>query len=211
MFALATAVAAFAAVWIIRELMPARADPIARMASAAPESIRTIQPRLSGGYRWAPFRNVMAGAPEQSSEELTAGSVAGQVLHELKDDTSARALHARGVAYLVRENPAAAVPLLRKATRLLPRDARVWNDLAAALYVYARAEAELREALAAARRAVRLDPRLLEAYFNVALILERIGTKEEIRTAWREYLRRDPSGGWSDEAKERLALHQEER
>ena len=206
--AVAVFVAALAVVWMIRKSASNDADPILRMASAAPESMRTIKPRLSGGYRWAPFRNVMAEAPDGSSQELTADSVAGQVLHELEKDRSARALHAKGVAYLVRDNPAAAIPLLRNAARLSPRDARVWNDLAAALYVYATADTPLREALAAARRAVRLDPRLTEGYFNIALILERIGTKEEITAAWREYLRHDPSGGWADEAKERLALQQ---
>ncbi len=202
--------AALAGVWtVIDSMQRLRADPIVRMASSAPISTRTIQPRLSGGYRWAPFRNVMAGAPDTSAEELTVGSVAGEVLQELKNDSSARALHAKGVAYLIRDNAAAAVPLLRHAARLSPRDARIRNDLAAALYVSAQSDVELREALAAARNAARLDSRLTEAYFNIALILERgIGNKQQIKAAWSEYLRRDPSGGWSDEARERLAHHQ---
>jgi tetratricopeptide (TPR) repeat protein len=208
--AIAIAFIVLGGVWAaIRYTGRTRADPIVRMASAAPISMRTIQPRLSGGYRWAPFRNMMAGARDTSAEELAAGSVAGEVLQKLKDDDSARALHAKGVAYLIRDNAAAAVPLLRHAARLSPRDARVWNDLAAALYVYARSNVELREALAAARNAARLDPRMSEAHFNIALILERgIGTTQQIKEAWREYLRRDPSGGWSDEAKERLAQYQ---
>ncbi|HUP60881.1 MAG TPA: hypothetical protein VNA69_10730 [Thermoanaerobaculia bacterium] len=205
------ALAILAVVWIVVDsTRPPGADPIVRMASAAPISIRTIKPRLSGGYGWAPLRNVMADAPDPSAEELRAASVAGQVLQELQNNTSARALHGKGVAYLIRDNAAAAVPLLRQAARLSPDDARIWNDLAAALYVFAASDLELREALAAAKHAVRFDPGLTEAYFNVALILERgIGTKEQIKAAWSEYLRRDPSGGWSDEAKERLALYQQ--
>jgi len=208
--AIVIALAALAGVWtVIDSMLLLRADPIVRMASSAPISMRTIQPRLSGGYRWAPFRNVMAGVPDTSAEELTAGSVAGEVLQKLKNDSSARALHAKGVAYLIRDNAAAAVPLLRHAARLSPRDARIRNDLAAALYVSAQSDVELREALAAARNATRLNSRLTEAYFNIALILERgIGTKQQIKAAWSEYLRRDPSGGWSDEARERLARHQ---
>jgi tetratricopeptide (TPR) repeat protein len=187
---------------------PVQADPIMRMASVAPLSARRIEPRLSGGFRWAPYRNLMASTQDKSSEELTAGSVAGQVLHELKEDKSARALHAKGIAHLVRGEAAAAVSALRKSADLAPRDARIWNDLAAALYMNAQVEAEWRDALEAARRAIRLDPRQIEPYFNVALILERIGTKEEVRSAWGEYLRHDPSSDWSDEAKERLAHYQ---
>lgn len=211
--AIVVGLAAVAGVWIaIDSMQRRRADPIMRMASGAPISMRTIQPRLSGGYRWARFRNVMSGVPDTSVEELKARSVAGEVLQDLKNDSSARALHAKGVAFLVRDNAAAAVPLLRQAARLKPRAARIWNDLAAALYVFAQSDVELREALTAARNAARLDPRLTEAYFNVALILERgTGTREQIIAAWSEYLRRDPSGGWSDEAKERLALVQQER
>jgi tetratricopeptide (TPR) repeat protein len=208
---IAIAIAAVAAVaWFaVQSRRSTGADPIARMVSAAPLSTRTIKPRLSGGYGWAPFRNVMAEVPDTSAEELKASSVAGQVLQQLKNDTSARALHAKGIAYLVRDNAAAAVPLLRQAARLLPKDARIWNDLAAALYVFAQSDVELREALAAAKIATRLDPGLTEGYFNIALILERgVGTREQIKNAWREYLRHDPSGGWSDEAKERLALYE---
>ena len=209
--AIVVALAALAVTWIVMDsVRPPDADPITRMASAAPVSTRTIKPRLSGGYRWAPFRNVMSGVPDPSVEELKAGSVAGEVLQELKNDGSARARHAKGVAFLVRDNAAAAVPLLRQAAQLKPRDARIWNDLAAALYVFAQSDVELREALTAARNAARLDACLTEAYFNVALILERgIGTKEQIKAAWSDYLRRDPSGEWSDEAKERLALYQQ--
>lgn len=195
---------------MVRETWPTgRQDPIARMASAAPASARTIEPRISG-FHWAPYRNLMADAPKKSADQLAAGSVAGQVLKELKNDESARALHARGIAHLLRGEMATAVPLLRRAAALGRANAKVWNDLSAALYVNAPTDADLREALKAARTAIRLDHGLTEAYFNVALILERIGApKAEIKAAWTEYLRRDAHGGWADEAKDRLAQIQE--
>ena len=52
--AVVIALAALALVWIaVDSLRPPGpgADPITRMASSAPVSIRTIKPRLSGGYR----------------------------------------------------------------------------------------------------------------------------------------------------------------
>jgi tetratricopeptide (TPR) repeat protein len=185
-------------------------DQITLMAAAASSTERSVEPRLSGGFRWAPYRNMMAGVESKSSGALVARGIAGKVLRDLKNDESADALHARGIAYLLQDDAAAAVPLLRLSARLGPGDARGWNDLAAALYVKASSDGEMHEALAAARQATRLDPGLIEAYFNAALVLERIGTKREIRAAWIEYLQRDPSGGWSEEARDRLA-HYEER
>jgi Flp pilus assembly protein TadD len=149
----------------------------------------------------------MASSQSPSSEELIARGVAGRVLHDLEGDHSTTAVHAKAVALLLRDNARAAIPLLRTCTRFTPRDARVWNDLAAALYIHGQDDAETHEALAAARHAIQLDPRLAEAYFNIALILERSGTKTEVRAAWSDYLRIDSSSGWAEEAKNRLALY----
>jgi tetratricopeptide (TPR) repeat protein len=194
---------------LIRQRVGTRSDPIAVMASAAPVRVRSVEPRLSG-FEWAPYRNVMGNSsPHSSGEELVARGVAGRVLNQLRSDDSARGLHAKGVAHLLRDDAAAALSLLRKSARLTPLDARVWNDLAAALYIHDQDDAELREALGAARRAVHLDPRLSEAYFNVALVLERIGSKAEIRAAWTEYLRHDSTSGWAEEARNRLAIYRD--
>jgi tetratricopeptide (TPR) repeat protein len=193
---------------LVIQLIGKRSDPIAIMASAAPVRVRSVEPRLSG-FRWAPYRNIMAAGSHETGEELVARGVAGRVLHQLQSDNSARGLHAKGVANLLRDDAGAAVSLLRTSARLKPRDARIWNDLAAALYIHDQDGAELREALAAARRAIQLDPALTEAYFNTALILERTGTKAEIRAAWNEYLRHDSTSGWAEEAKNRLAIYRD--
>src|SRR5260221_10653731 len=53
---------------------PAPSDPIRLMASAAPASARSIESRLTGGYRWTPFRNVMAETRSPTPDELIAAS-----------------------------------------------------------------------------------------------------------------------------------------
>lgn len=206
----ATVLVALIGTFFVGQRLRRRPDPIAMMASAAPAQARILEPRLSGGFRWAPYQNVMAGGQQSpTGEELKARGVAGKVLNDLQTDKSAQALHAKGVAHLLRDNAGAAVALLRTSAGLAPRDPRVWNDLAAALYIHAQDDAELREALVAARRAIELDPHFNEAYFNVALIQERIGTRAEIRSAWRAYLEHDSSSGWAAEAKNRLALYRD--
>src|SRR5688572_26681899 len=37
-------------------------SPIATLAAAAPRSARVVEPRLSGGFAWAPYQGVMRGS-----------------------------------------------------------------------------------------------------------------------------------------------------
>lgn len=191
-----------------RANQPSRSDWIAQLSAASPSAFRTIEPRISGGFHWAPlhaFRS--ASATEKTPEELVASGVAGSVLREIGSDRTPRALHASGVAYLVAGDPAAAVRLLDEASRAAPGDARIWSDYAAALYASASADdrTTLQQALHAANRAVHLNPAMVEPYFNRALVLERIGAPRQATAAWKEYLQRDGVSGWSTEARKRLA------
>jgi tetratricopeptide (TPR) repeat protein len=192
----------------------ARPDPIAALAAASPTSARTIAARLSGGFRWAPLLGLKRSeATAKSAEELVASGAAGAVLREIGSDRSPRALHAAGVAYLIAGDTDSAVKVLGDAVRRAPGNARVWSDYAGALYTAAKSDdaAEIPQALAAADRAVHLNPRLAEALFNRALVLDRIGTEQQRGAAWCEYLAQDPDGPWAAEARERLdASHRKE-
>jgi tetratricopeptide (TPR) repeat protein len=187
---------------------PPPADPIASLIAASPQSARTLEPRLSGGFRWAPLRSPRRSPGDQKTQEqLVASGEAAKVLREIGNDRSARALHAAGVAYLVAGDPDAAVPLLTEASRVASGDARVWSDLSAALYASMKQDdrTALGQALNAANRAIHLSPGMPEPYFNRALIVERIGSPSEAMAAWNEYLQRDRAGEWSTEARRRLA------
>lgn len=182
-------------------------DLIARLVAATPSSERIIEPRLSGGFPWAPLRTRRRSEnTKKTPEELVASGATGTVLRAIGDDRSPQALHAAGVAYLVAGDPMTAVTLLEAASRGAAGNARVWNDLSVAIYTAAGADdlAAIHRALDAADRSIRLNPRLAEAYFNRALILERIGNPREVAAAWSEYLARDSAAGWSAEARSRL-------
>jgi len=207
--AAAVLIAAIAAVVLYRGRADAR-DPVAPLVAAAPSSARSIEPRLCGGFRWAPLQPVRRSTPQaKTPEELIASGAAAAVLKEVGDDRSARSLHAAGVAYLVAGDARTAVTLLEDASRAADGNARVWSDLAAALYMAADEGDDDRvmmpRALAAADHAVRLNPRLDEAYFNRAVILERLGRAADAAAAWREYLARDHDSPWAVEARRRLA------
>jgi tetratricopeptide (TPR) repeat protein len=187
---------------------PAESDPVERLVMASPSSERTIEPRLSGGFPWAPLRaRRRSESTKKTPEELVASGAAGSVLHEIGSDKSPRSLHTAGLAYLVAGDAKTAVAMLEASARGAGGNALVWSDLSAAIYMDADVDdvASLRRALDAADHAIRLNPGLVEAYFNRALILERIGTPRQIEAAWSEYLARDTASGWSAEARSRLA------
>jgi hypothetical protein len=189
------------------------AGAISRLAAAAPANERTIEPRLTGGFRWSRLhrlRDIDRKNEPLTPEQLLARGTAGSVLRQIGDDRSPQGLHAVGIAHLLVDDTGKAAALLQDAANAAPGDARVWSDLSAALFLQARDDpAALGRALAIAEHATRLDPSLSEAYFNRALILERMGEGAQAKAAWNEYLRHDDHTGWAAEAHDRLQDRQE--
>jgi len=181
--------------------------PDARLIELAPRSARIVEPRLSGGFAYAPYRGPLrAGSAEVEAERLKLAGVAGELVENADRTKTPEAQRAAGVALLLVAEPAGAMRRLRDAAERA-NDARSWNDLAAATYAEALAENRASlypEALAAADRALRIDTRFAEALFNRALILERLGLADQAREAWQRYLQADPSSPWAAEARERL-------
>jgi len=180
--------------------------PVAPLiAASAALDHRLVEPRL-GGFAWAEYRPVRAEHGEQSPEKLKVLGAAGDVLQQAHRNPNAEAEHAAGVAELLIAQPVAAVDRLNAAIAKRPDDALAWNDLAAAHYDRAARlgrPSEYASALAAADHALKLDPRLAEALFNRALILERMGLIEDARAAWARYLDVDGGSAWAREARQR--------
>jgi tetratricopeptide (TPR) repeat protein len=202
------AAAAIAVIALTLPLLRPR-PPIARLVALAPASERIVEPRLAGGFAWAPYRGpnrATSDAVEPQRWKLTGA--AGEIVDEANRVRSSAAEHAAGVAMLLMERPADAIPRLRAAAQDAPHDAARWNDLAAAQYAAARTlerPSLYPQALASCDRAIAADATLAEALFNRALILERMGLTQEARAAWNRYLQRDPSSRWAAEAQRRLA------
>lgn len=189
-------------------LLRRRDDSIARLIALAPASARIVEPRLSGGFAWAPYRGPMRSSDTAAdTERLKLGGAAGDAIERAQRDRSERAQHAAGVALVLVDQPAEAIDRLRGVAEQSPNDVRVWSDLAAARYAAAvelQRPSLLPEALAAADRALRIDPKSAEALFNRALILEHMGSTGEARKAWLRYLDIDSSSSWATEARAHL-------
>jgi CHAT domain-containing protein len=82
-------------------------------------------------------------------------------------------------------------------------NSRLWSDLAAGYLSRApRGDPhDLLSALTAADRASKLDDRLPEARFNLALALESLSLSVAADAAWDRYLQLDRSSRWADEAR----------
>lgn len=204
---LAVATAVLAAVFVAQFLVESRPEPLFDQAWERTSS-RLIEGRLSG----VSYRRHAATRSEMPSATPHMRALADSVLAEPEPPpANALAWHRRGIASLVRGDLLDAVASLARATHAAPRDARYWNDLAAARLALGTAQhddAFLNAAMQDATRAVHLDPTLLEAQFNVALVLERRQITDEAAAAYARYLAFDPDSPWAEEARSRRAnLH----
>ncbi|MGH9420627.1 MAG: hypothetical protein ACRD3J_11680, partial [Thermoanaerobaculia bacterium] len=178
-----------------------------RLLALAPRAERPIEARLTG-FDWQPMRRQRATQPGlMDPARLELAGAASAVIQSLSNDSSARARHESGAAYLLIERDRDAVDALESSVQQLPKDAATWSDLAAARYTLAVREKRphlLPQALADADHALSIAPKLPDALFNRALIIESLGISEAARRAWQRYLAADPSSRWSNEATEHL-------
>ena len=178
-------------------------SPIGTLVAAAPADRREIEPRLTGGFRWAEYRGPArdVAATRNDPQRLKLLGAAGDVLDRAAKDQSVESKHAAAIASLLVDDSNHAIDTLR---RIASNDARIWSDLSAAYYANGRAS-DYPNALAAADRALEIDPKLAEARFNRALVLERMGLFAEASKAWDAYLQVDSTTAWAAEARAHLA------
>jgi CHAT domain-containing protein len=178
-------------------------SPSETLMALAPHSGRPIEARLTG-FDWPAARLQRAAhANLLDPARLELAGAASAVIQSQLSDSSARARHESGAAYLLIDRDRDAIDALESAVRQSPNNAAYWSDLAAARYTLAVTENrphELPQALADADHALRLDSKLHDTLFNRALIIEALGISEAARRAWQRYAAADPSSHWSAEA-----------
>lgn len=164
---------------------------------------RTLEPRLSGGYAYAPLRGVVRGR----NDAVNLSPDTRIAIAEIEKAFASRPVAAS--AALIGGDADRAIAILESASRNHPRDAQISNDLAAAyLVIFDRngSTADAGRALAAASHALEVEPRMPEALFNRALAAQAAGLRDEARAAWQRYLTVDDQSGWAEEARARLRI-----
>jgi CHAT domain-containing protein len=159
---------------------------------------RSLQARLSNSPNWAPYRPIRY-ARSETNPKFRDG------IEEV--DQPPRTPRVAAAELLVGHTRGALTGLTALSESTSKTDKAVWNDLSVARF-----EAAVRydtpellaDALAACDHALRIDGAAPEPLFNRALILERLGLRDDARIAWDRYLLADGSSGWAVEAREHV-------
>ena len=169
---------------------------------AAVGTARTFEPRLTGGFAYAPVRG-----PVRGTDDVTLSPDVRIAIAEIEKQAAERPV--AGSAALISGDADRAISLLEAATRTNAPRARTFSDLAAAYLVRASrtpTSTDASVALAMANRALEIERLMPEAMFNRALALQAIGQTADARAAWQAYLTIDDRSGWADEARARLRI-----
>jgi CHAT domain-containing protein len=192
---------------VYRQLTP----PIPQLLAQAYQEHRTSEFRLAGaGY--AELRQERAGGSvfSQPTSLLTAQ---GRIKDELKSrERDPGLLRLKGEAQIIGTDAPGAVATLKDAHDLLPGDAGILADLGAAYALLGDVEHEYgdyKQALEYLDQSLRLVSGNLEVMFNRAVVLEKLLLYPDAAIAWEDYLKRDGSGEWANEARRRLAAIQQ--
>jgi CHAT domain-containing protein len=159
---------------------------------------RPLEARLSG-VPYAPAPSVKRRSSEaETLAELHAREAAREVIRSGSDSP---------LAVLVFSGSRAAQKRLERLTARKSPSAATWSDYAAVLHATAAPDdaLQLASALAATDHALDIDPKLPEALFNRALVLEALALRGAAAKAYRKYLVEiDRSSPWSAEALDHL-------
>jgi CHAT domain-containing protein len=180
-------------------------SPLERLANAAEkDSSRAVEGRISGfDFRPMASRGGATARPAFSHARVEAL----RIVKLLRNGVDAEVMHALGVAHLLLDEPRVAEELLERAVSG-GAGARAWSDLAAARIALGRAENDAHafaEALAAADRALALDPISNEALFNRAVALGALELRDGLVQAVRRYRLTNTASGWSNDLSQRVS------
>ncbi len=148
-------------------------------------------------------------------DELQRDLAASSLLKAVSDNPNAAAPHhVLGQYYTAQRDFDRASRELNTALALEPQNAKIHSDLGAALLEQGRIQQSGAEkgkefetfakSLQHLQKAIELDPNLLDAYFNRALLLQHMTPGVQAATAWKEYLQKDSTSPWADEARRNL-------
>jgi len=176
---------------------------------------RPLSARITGfcyaEFKYSVERGEGTGAEELEIDYLALGRAKNFLLGSQKTDPALS--YARGKYYLTQKEFEKAIDQFNAALASSPNDAKLHSDLGAAFLgrierdrfsANGRKSEDVEECLKNLNRALDLNPTLLEALFNRALLYQGESMRREARQDWERYRQLDPSSPWGSEASENL-------
>ncbi|PYS41203.1 MAG: hypothetical protein DMF71_11695, partial [Acidobacteria bacterium] len=207
-------------VWLIF-LHQSEVDKGLLALNAAYREQRPIEARISA-LSYAPFSETRgAKEPEhvdslaRDRAELTLNTAVG----ERQGDAAAH--HALGEVYLAKRRFDDAIKEFEVARGTDPKNPKLLSDLGAAWLEKGKIDRlgsepgkgyeDFARSLEELDRALKLNPNLLEALFNRAIVHQVLALPQQAEEDWKEYLDKDPNSKWADEARRNLSLLEEQK
>lgn len=179
---------------------------------AAYRGKRPSESRTTANFDYAPLSETRGNAA--SADEKARSRAERLLLDATENSADSKARHALGLFYLTEKKFDAAFDEFNAALKLAPDDAKLYSDTGAAFLEKAgqtEREAQSGEslenlalALKSVNRALEIDDSLREAFFNRALILQKMRLTNQAREAWEKYLEKDSVSPWAEEARKNL-------
>jgi CHAT domain-containing protein/TolA-binding protein len=184
---------------------------------------RPVEARVSN-LTYAPFDKTRGNEPA-NIDTLELDRAERFLSDAAKYRADAASYHALGKLFLLQKDPRKAIPYLEQAKGGDPKNAQVYADLAAAYLEKGRLELEAEQAdansgkgledlgrsLEYLNQALELNPDLLEALFNRALVHQHQGLYQQAEADWQSYLKKDPNSAWANEAQLNLKRLEEKK
>ncbi|HSS22242.1 MAG TPA: CHAT domain-containing protein [Pyrinomonadaceae bacterium] len=166
------------------------------------------------------------GVSEVDANELTRAQVL--LLQRVHEKPTPAALHALGRVFLTTKDFDRAIEQFQEALKGDSSNAQIYADLGAAYLEKGKIEihksgadqknqnggnglAELGLALENLNKALNFKPNLLEALFNRALCKQSMTLYAQAEEDWRQYLQRDSTSPWAEEARQNLKSLEDRR
>ena len=196
---------AISAVFVWQVFLTGNSESLAALNKAFDKE-RPVESRITG-LNYAPI-SVTRGGEGQNIDLVDLELSRTLALKAVRDSPTADNRHMLGRVFLTERRLDEAIEQFTIATNLSSKSAKIHNDLGIAWFEKGKADGGnlkyLGNSISEFEKAIELNKTLIEAYFNKALCLELMKTPLRAKNAWKEYLKRDASSEWADEAKQKL-------
>ncbi len=180
--------------------------------NAAYDEERPVEPRLSS-LKYAPLPNQRGGNARVNYVQRDLAATL--LLKAVAEKPSAASHNALGQYYLAERQFDKAIDQFNAALALDPNDARSHFDLGAALIEKGKLDQggkgieDFSRSLEHLNKGLQLDNSSLEGYFNRALAYQYMSLASEAEAAWKNYLEKDSTSPWAEEARRKLKTLEE--